>query len=187
MRTRLKWRRIPSNLLYRLQHSTYWASMNIRCALLSYRNMRFIFGFFSKFATFFLSLSLSLSLSLCMLFLYFVPSKWALFILADMWNCKLKGTKFDVCVTLHHWYNNINSLLVATIIILFCLQAASSVLYTISCKHNLVLLRMGEIIAWNMLSWLKLLIKLLLLHLIGCLYYCIKGTNPFSANCAGLL
>ena len=30
---------------------------------------------------------------------------------------------------------------------------------TISCKHSLVLLRMGEIIAPNMLSWLKLLIN----------------------------
>jgi len=30
--------------------------------------------------------------------------------------------------------------------------AASSVLYTTSCKHSLVLLRMGEIIARNMLS-----------------------------------
>jgi len=30
---------------------------------------------------------------------------------------------------------------------------------------------MGEIIARNMLRWLKLLIKLLLLHLVGCLYY----------------
>jgi len=54
-----------------------------------------------------------------------------------------------------------------------CLQAASSVLYTTSCKHSLALLRMGEIIARNMLSWLKLLIKLLLLHLVSCLYYCI--------------
>jgi len=33
---------------------------------------------------------------------------------------------------------------------------------------------MGEIIVRNMLSWLKLLIKLLLLlHIFGCLYYCI--------------
>jgi len=39
-------------------------------------------------------------------------------------------------------------------------QAASSVLYTKSCKNSLVLLRMGEIIAPNMLSSLKLLIKL---------------------------
>jgi len=31
-------------------------------------------------------------------------------------------------------------------------QAASSVLYTKSCKHSLVLLRMGEIVARNMLS-----------------------------------
>ena len=51
-------------------------------------------------------------------------------------------------------------------------QAASSVLYTTSRKHSLVFLRMGEIMARNMLSWLKLLIKLLLLHLGGCLHYC---------------
>ena len=50
-------------------------------------------------------------------------------------------------------------------------QAASSVDYTTSCKHSLVFLRMGEIIARNMLSWLKLLNQLLLLHLVGCLYY----------------
>jgi len=50
---------------------------------------------------------------------------------------------------------------------------ASSVHYTTSCTHSLVLLRMGEIIARNMLSWLKLLIKLLLLHLVGCLYWII--------------
>jgi len=29
----------------------------------------------------------------------------------------------------------------------------------------------------NMLSWLKLWIKLLLLHLVGCLYYCISDTR----------
>jgi len=33
-----------------------------------------------------------------------------------------------------------------------CRPAASSVHYTTSCKHSLVLLRMGEIIARNMLS-----------------------------------
>jgi len=53
-----------------------------------------------------------------------------------------------------------------------CQLAASSVLYTTSRKHCLVLPRMGEIIDRNMLSWLKLLIKLLWLHLVGCLYYC---------------
>jgi len=37
--------------------------------------------------------------------------------------------------------------------------------------------KMGEIIARNMLSWLKLLIKLLLLHLVGCLYYCIDDAR----------
>ena len=52
--------------------------------------------------------------------------------------------------------------------------AAPSVLYTTSCKHSLVLLRMDEIVARNVSSWLKLLIKLLLLHLVGCLYYWVK-------------
>ena len=93
---------------------------------------------------------------------------------------------FDVCVTVHHWYNNGNSQLDAIIIIIIllliisisstcfgrlfrpssgalncgimhrrcCLQAASSVRYTTSCKHSLALLRMGEIIARNVLSWL---------------------------------
>jgi len=51
-----------------------------------------------------------------------------------------------------------------------CLQTASSLHYTTSCKHSLVLLGMGEIIARNVLNWLKLLIQLLL-HLVGCLYY----------------
>jgi len=58
-------------------------------------------------------------------------------------------------------------------------QTASPVFYTTSCKHSLVLLRMGEIIARNMLSWLKLLIKLLLLHVVGCLYY---YCNPLNAK-----
>ena len=40
-----------------------------------------------------------------------------------------------------------------------CRQAASPVHYTTCCKHCLVLLRMGEIIARNRLSWLKLLIN----------------------------
>ena len=50
-------------------------------------------------------------------------------------------------------------------------QAATLVHYTASWKHSLVFLRMGEIIARNTLSWLPLLIKLLLLYLVGCLYY----------------
>ena len=37
--------------------------------------------------------------------------------------------------------------------------AGSSVHYSISCKHSLVLLSMGEIIARNMLKWLELLIN----------------------------
>jgi len=36
--------------------------------------------------------------------------------------------------------------------------ASSSVHYTISCKHSLVLLRMDVIITRNMLSWLELLV-----------------------------
>ena len=60
---------------------------------------------------------------------------------------------------------------------IFCLLAASPVLYTTSCKHSLLLLRMGEIIARNMLSWLKLSIKLLMLHPVGCLYYCINDAR----------
>jgi hypothetical protein len=58
--------------------------------------------------------------------------------------------------------------------ILLIIKSFLTLLYTTNCKHSLVLLRMGEIIAWNMLNWLVLLIKLLLLHLIGCLYYCIS-------------
>jgi len=37
--------------------------------------------------------------------------------------------------------------------------ATSWVHYTTSCKHSLVLLKMGEIIARNMLSWLELLVN----------------------------
>jgi len=55
-----------------------------------------------------------------------------------------------------------------------CLQASSSVHYTTNCKHSLALLSIGEIIARNTLSWLKVLMKLLLLHLVGCLYYWIN-------------
>ena len=58
-----------------------------------------------------------------------------------------------------------------------CRPAASSVHYTTSCKHSLVLLRMGEIIARNILNWFKLLIQLLLFHLVGCLYYCISDAR----------
>ena len=51
--------------------------------------------------------------------------------------------------------------------------AASSVHYTTSCKNSLVLPRMDEIIARSMFSWLKLLIKSFLLHLVDCLCYCV--------------
>jgi len=49
--------------------------------------------------------------------------------------------------------------------------------YTIGCKPSLELLKMGEILARNMLSWLKFLIKLSLLHLVGCLYYYINNAR----------
>jgi len=52
-----------------------------------------------------------------------------------------------------------------------------SVHYTTSCKHSLALLMMDEIIARNMLSGLKLLTKLSLLHLVGCLYYYINDAR----------
>jgi len=38
------------------------------------------------------------------------------------------------------------------VMLLLIQQAASSALYTTSCRHSLVLLRMGEIVARNMLS-----------------------------------
>jgi hypothetical protein len=53
-------------------------------------------------------------------------------------------------------------------------EAALSVFLTTGCKHSLVLLRIDEIITRKKLSWLKLLMKLLLFYLVGCLYYCIK-------------
>ena len=43
--------------------------------------------------------------------------------------------------------------------------------YTSNCKTQPSALEDGQIIARNMLSWLKLLIKLLLLHLVGYRYY----------------
>ena len=100
-------------------------------------------------------------------------------------------SELDVCVTVHHRYNNINSqvdakttnfidnyiqlntfremispILRSTRLCLqlavWCTgdaacchqQAASPVHHTTSCKHSLVLLRMGNIFARNMLSWL---------------------------------
>jgi len=38
----------------------------------------------------------------------------------------------------------------------------------------------------NMLSWLKLWIKLLLLHLVGCLYYCISDTRSHKHQTSSL-
>ena len=43
-----------------------------------------------------------------------------------------------------------------------------------------MLLRMGEIIAWNMLSWFGIIHKPLLLHLVGCLCYCISDARSYK-------
>ena len=68
-----------------------------------------------------------------------------------------------------------------------CLPAASSVRYTTSCKRSLVLLKMVEIIARNMLSWLELLInryccRWLVVYIIeiGFLQHIIVFLFPFS-------
>jgi hypothetical protein len=52
--------------------------------------------------------------------------------------------------------------------------ATSWVHNTTSCKHSLLLLKMGEIIALNMSSWLRIINKSLSLHLVGCLYYLLQ-------------
>jgi len=64
-------------------------------------------------------------------------------------------------------------------------QAALSVHYATSRKHSLVLLRVGEIIVRNMSSWLKLLTKLSLLHLVGCLYYYINDVRSHKHQMNG--
>ena len=46
---------------------------------------------------------------------------------------------------------------------------------------------MGEIITWNMLSWLKLSIKLLLLHLVSCLYCCINDARSHKHQMTKLI
>ena len=61
-------------------------------------------------------------------------------------------------------------------------QATSSVHYTTSCKHSLALLRMGEIIARNMVICYEITNKLLLLLLVGYLY-CLILTRIFHAFC----
>jgi len=83
----------------------------------------------------------------------------------------LRSTR--VCFLYSLWYSAPTMLQVGDRLVVCHQPAASSVHYTTSCtkKHNLVLLRTGETIVRNMLSWLKLLIKSLL-HLVGCLYYC---------------
>jgi len=66
-----------------------------------------------------------------------------------------------------------------------CLLAGWTVPYTTRCKHSLVFLRMGEIIPRNVLRWLKLLIKLLLLHLVGSLHCCINDAQSHKHQICG--
>ena len=60
-------------------------------------------------------------------------------------------------------------------------SAASSVHCTTICKHSLVLLRMGEIIARGKhVELIGIINKPLLLHLFGCLYYCISDARSYK-------
>jgi len=86
---------------------------------------------------------------------------------------------------------NINSQLNATIRdAVTSRPAASPVHYTTSCKHSLLLLRMGKIIARNMLTWLELSIKLFILLYQWCTVTQTSNLSPtcvlqreLSANC----
>ena len=62
--------------------------------------------------------------------------------------------------------------------------ASSSVHYATSCKHSLVLLRMGEIIARKHVVLIGIINKPLLLHPVGYLYYCINDarSNRFQTR-----
>ena len=51
-------------------------------------------------------------------------------------------------------------------------QAAPSVLYTTNCKHSLALPEDGRNYRPKHVELIEIVIKLLLLHLVGCLYYC---------------
>jgi hypothetical protein len=51
------------------------------------------------------------------------------------------------------------------------LPATPWVYYTASCKHSLVLLKMGETVSRNMSSCLRIINKSLSLHVVGCLHY----------------
>jgi len=61
-------------------------------------------------------------------------------------------------------------------------QATSSVHNTTSCKHSLAFLRMDEIIARNMFELIEITNKLLLLHLVGCLYILLNNLKFTSAQ-----
>jgi len=72
--------------------------------------------------------------------------------------------KFDVCLTVHLWHSNINNRRK-------CLQAASSVHYTTSCKHSLVPPVDGRNYRPKHVELIEIIKKLLLFHVVGCLYY----------------
>jgi len=61
--------------------------------------------------------------------------------------------KFDIHMSVHRKYNSKIQPKRCNV------SWFTSVHYTTSCKHGLVLLRMGEIIVRNMLSWLELWIN----------------------------
>ena len=86
------------------------------------------------------------------------------FVLADSWQIMRETLMFlwpciiDIICKQPTRPNNNNLLIISIIcrLVTYHQPAASLVYYTTSCKHSLVLLRMGEIIARNMLNWLKL-------------------------------
>jgi hypothetical protein len=71
------------------------------------------------------------------------------------------------------WLRIINKSLLSHLVgcLYYLFQHLWWVHYTTNCKHSLVLLKMGEIIARNVSKWLRIINKSLLLHLVGCLYY----------------
>jgi len=73
--------------------------------------------------------------------------------------------QFDVCVTTHHWYNNINSQLDATI---------TNVIDDYN-QLNMFWVKLSPETCWADCNYQW---NLLLLHLVGCLYYCSK--NQFN-------
>ena len=59
-----------------------------------------------------------------------------------------------------------------------CRPAASSMYYTTSCKHSVVLL--GRNYRPKHVELIGIINKPLLLHLVGCLYYCISDARSYK-------